>query len=827
MGLPCTYSLLVLHDCGLKCFFSVSPTVYVIINTLKAVDKCKTVGHVFTSLTLSFQENQLLTVDGMFQETKLFDFADLPCPPENWYTNDNIPNPIVGNSAWQSYYVNNYRPRILVDRKSLKTLDPAWRSCNILDIGNGYDPPRSLVPAGVLTDDPPTPTDEPLSSPAKPNPVPHSLAKSPDPGRTSKHSSFIHFTSTPLNDPHARPENDPTNHKQTLNPPHTSFPTLSGDPPVQNNGATISLQHEDPDPPKTKPPGPSSIHEAPSDEGKNTPVLTSQIYWPSQPPQPLVTGGFTFTPAQAQPTPDQPDTAHISLGGLILAPFGSKKFPPHSEPKPGVPVIINGLTLNPVLPKPTSAKISPDPVVVGGLTFIPEKPVPTPAKPEPKPATKEGLDFALERLSATPGVLLDPTPVQLGTVGGKPVFVDHSKAVANGVTVFAGNGPTVVDGTPIALGDAALTIGTNIISIPGVVAPHTKNTDSNSFPEPTVFSVGGTRISRGGPEITLSGTPISFGIMGLVVGSSTIAVAPMSASKGTWAVKTSLPLYAIGGMTLTQGGPAVEISGTPVSLGFSNIVIGTKTVDLPPSPVGDLPTAGQNSVGLSVAGQFLTPGGPMITVSGTPISLGPSNLVIGTKTLPLSINSLWSESRFVIAGQTFTASPTGVLVDGKSLSPGGPAITISGTQISLGSSQIQIGTQIFALPSLPSVTAPSVLTIDGKTLTANPSGFSIGGVELSREGPRITISGTPISLGTAAIIIGTSTIPFSQLPIPTGLGSSTISGSSFTVIATKPPYGSDLATPEAYIGAQDRPGTSVMLMIACLGISLILSVRLI
>lgn len=106
-----------------------------VINTIKAVDKCKALGHVYTSLTLSFLEDQLSTVDGMFQQTSRFDFADLPCPPQNWFTNNNIPNPIVGNSAMQSHFVNAYRPRILLDRQVLKNLDPEWKSCNIVDIG--------------------------------------------------------------------------------------------------------------------------------------------------------------------------------------------------------------------------------------------------------------------------------------------------------------------------------------------------------------------------------------------------------------------------------------------------------------------------------------------------------------------------------------------------------------------------------------------------------------------------------------------------------------------------------------------------------------------
>lgn len=778
-----------------------------VINTIKAQDKCKTIGHVFTSLTLSFQEDQLSTVDNMFGQTSKFDFADLPCPPENWYTNRNIPNVIEGNSAMQSYFVNAYRPRILVDQQLLKNLDPAWKSCNIIDVGNGYDPPRTLVPAGVLTDDAPT-----LA--AKPTPAPHSVAESPGPMQTSEYSSIAHSPSTPTNDPPAKPENIPNTDRPNSTQPPARIATSPGDPPPPplNNGVVISTLHESPGEPRI------SIHEEPSDEGKNTPVSILPANSPVLPLPSLIAGGFTFTPAQPQASPH---AVPIAIGDFILAPFNPKTTPAGPEPKPNAPVIVDGLILNPAPQKPTSAKPIPNPVVVGGLTFIPEIPVPILANPELDPATGGSLASTPGKQGAIPGGLLNPTPVPLGTIGGNPVFVDHYKAVAGGTTVFAGTGSTVIDGTPIGLGNAALTIGTNIIPIPGMVTPYTKNPNLNPlFLEPTVFSVGEIRISRGGPEVTLSGTPVSFGMMGLVVGSKTIPVNPEPVAKN------SLLLYEVEGTTLTQGGPAVTISGTQISLGSSNIIIGTRTIDLPTTLVlvAASRTAAIDLSGYSVAGKFLAPGGPMITVSGTKISLGSSNLVIGTKTVPLASNSP-SASTIVIAGQTFTAYPSGFIIDGNPLSPGGPAITISGTRISLGSSQIQIGTQNFLWTSPISATAPPVLTIDGKELTANPSGFSIGGAELSFGGPQITISGTPMSLGRTVIVIGTSIVSLSQPPNPTGLGPSIRSGSGFPVIATSMDR-SNSPNPDAFLGAQGKLGTSAMLISLCFGINIFIMTRL-
>lgn len=62
-----------------------SPTIYVVISTLSARDKCGKLGNAYTSLTLSFDANDLSTVDGVTDKTAVFNFADLPCPPHEWF----------------------------------------------------------------------------------------------------------------------------------------------------------------------------------------------------------------------------------------------------------------------------------------------------------------------------------------------------------------------------------------------------------------------------------------------------------------------------------------------------------------------------------------------------------------------------------------------------------------------------------------------------------------------------------------------------------------------------------------------------------------------
>ena len=144
-----------------------------------------------------------------------------------------------------------------------------------------------------------------------------------------------------------------------------------------------------------------------------------------------------------------------------------------------------------------------------------------------------------------------------------------------------------------------------------------------------------------------------------------------------------------------------------------------------------------------------------MTVSGTPISLGAAGLVVGSSTIPLPASSVYT-----VGDQTFAANPTGFVLGGTSMKPGGPPVTISGTTVSLGSSgNLVIGTNTFALPSS---SGSPVFTVGGQTFTANPTAINIAGTSIIKGGPGITVSGTPISLGASGLVIGTSTISLPQ-----------------------------------------------------------------
>ena len=109
------------------------------------------------------------------------------------------------------------------------------------------------------------------------------------------------------------------------------------------------------------------------------------------------------------------------------------------------------------------------------------------------------------------------------------------------------------------------------------------------------------------------------------------------------------------------------------------------------------------------------------------------------------------------AGQELTIlNPSAVVVASSTISVGGPAATVAGTLMSLAAS----GNLVLGRPTEDTAAAegPSLFTIAGQALTANPSGtapsiLTIAGTVLSAGGPAATVSDTPISLASGGDLI--------------------------------------------------------------------------
>jgi len=137
----------------------------------------------------------------------------------------------------------------------------------------------------------------------------------------------------------------------------------------------------------------------------------------------------------------------------------------------------------------------------------------------------------------------------------------------------------------------------------------------------------------------------------------------------------------------------------------------------------------------------LDPSGVLIIGSSTTRLLAP--------TLDSNIDS---PRIMTFAGQTFTANPTGLQVAGSQVLPGHAPVMLSGTSISLDSSAVLIVGSLST--HLPAPTpAPNIGIVGGQTFTANPTGFLLAGTSLLPGGQGITVSGTQISLAKSGILV--------------------------------------------------------------------------
>ena len=167
-----------------------------------------------------------------------------------------------------------------------------------------------------------------------------------------------------------------------------------------------------------------------------------------------------------------------------------------------------------------------------------------------------------------------------------------------------------------------------------------------------------------------------------------------AATINTHIVQALEDAISITGTTLFAGGPATTVSGKPIALGSTNLVVGSVSVQiaLPPLSlnIGQATTLNgeviqQLPTDISVAGTTLTPGPPPIMASGFPISLGTSALIIGSSSVSIALPRLsWIPGPITdIGGEVVQPLPNGISVVDTMLTPGGPAITVSGTPISL------------------------------------------------------------------------------------------------------------------------------------------------
>jgi hypothetical protein len=349
------------------------------------------------------------------------------------------------------------------------------------------------------------------------------------------------------------------------------------------------------------------------------------------------------------------------------------------------------------------------------------------------------VTFAIGSQTLTASALdaADPSAI---AIAGTTLSPGGPAAIINGAIVTAGSAGLVIDGTrtvqlpsggsvPCGVASqAVLTLGSSTIT--AILAAGSGNT----------FVVDGTTVSPGGSAITVDGTQLSAGTAGLVVaGTQTIpvskfdpvptadAVSQAVVTLGNDAITTFIPSGAgativVDGTMLSAGGSAITVDGTRLSAGTTGLVVGgTQTIPFAEirasatlaAPLQTVLTVGSSTItailpsrssdSIVVDGTTLSPGGSAITVDGTRLSVGTAGLVIGgTQTIPFDnigaaiISADASQTVLTIGSSTITAVlPLGtgntIVVNGTTLSPGGPAITVDGTELSAGTAGLVVG----------------------------------------------------------------------------------------------------------------------------------------
>ena len=436
----------------------------------------------------------------------------------------------------------------------LQGLNTAWSICDLGNVDTSiigvFDPPRALAPESALA--PPVLTEAPgipASTPAAPAPQ----ISSPIPAKTAAPSTPL-LVSGPDSAPQNESPSDPgasehpgNGNKQVGMDPANSAPAAAQSsktfvsPPGQasdpENGAQAHPANLATDPAKGTGNVPAS---KPGNEGFNA----DGIFQASNSPQPgLVTGPAHGSEKDPSTQPANPPANGGSKSDeLAQGPASSPTKPTLVAPPTFAIPLSNGETLS-------GAVIDPSSIVLAGSSAGATVKAGAPAAqvlshtisvdPEASSIVVDGQAFALPSLSSSatnndPATTAPPPPF-VSTINGHVIQVIQSapnailvdeQSIAQGVS-------TRISNTPVAFhSNGDLVIGTS--TIPNIVNSYSPTPP----PSPTVFAaagqsatvltngiaIAGTTLTANAPAFTISGTRISYGTEGLVVGSSTVVL---------------------------------------------------------------------------------------------------------------------------------------------------------------------------------------------------------------------------------------------------------------------------------------------------------------
>ena len=660
-----------------------------VVGTMSVEDRCGPIGSILSNPFIGFAPGVLSTYSPPYPFTEGQGFQDPQGILGGMFVGDakplNIPElecPTfgVGRATRSGKPIVTIGPPwlpLIIPAKEAFSLDPEWsRLCpGILSYAAGmesfaiFDPPRILVPGTGMKPNPtdPLPAGETPESPLD-NPVLQpGQAPKPDTPKQTAVAGAVMVAPEADPDPQTEQHQDDPSSAQTV-PPSSAGTDVQPSSPGANVAPKTGDDAKDPEDPAegdgTDPKkDPGSSVEAPNQAGKSGPQPASGSGTESPSLGENKVNSLGADPART-PDPASGDKADPNAASQAnAAPQGNAA--PESN---AIPQVNDG-------PPNTPSQ---------GLSDI----------------VKPGSEVLAAQAAAPP---------QIMTVGSQ-TFAPNPGGFNVGPNDITPGGPAaIIAGTPISLGSSGdLVVGSSTVNIAPSPTPGAQNLNVGGqtfVPAPAGFEVGGQQVRPANAAVTVAGTPISLGTAGnLVVGSSTINI-----NTADSAVTPVYQAFSAGGQTFTP-----------------------------------------NPTGFVVASQTLTPGAPAAIVAGTAISLGTAgHLTIGSATVSLapSVAPVLN-----VGHQTFSASAGGFKIADTSVLPGSAAVTISGTAVSLGSSgQLVVGSQTIALPT-PYTSIPNVVTVKGQAVSANPSGFVLDGKSVLPGGSAVIVGGTPVTLGTDGVL---------------------------------------------------------------------------
>ena len=463
----------------------------------------------------------------------------------------------------------------------------------------------------------------------------------------------------------------------------------------------------------------------------STPTPNNGIISPNDPVQ--TQGGTSIN--QQQPAASETEISGPLLPSVVLNP----------NPATGSPVSAGGETSTPAI---SALSIAGTTISAGGPAITVSGTI---ISLQPSGTLVMGSS-TVDLKTAGSGTALLPDPgVQASAtydIAGLSVQVQpqSSIAIVNGATLSAGGPGVRVSGSLVSLelGGKTLDVGTAHFAVPTEAADASYDIDGFSIqaqPQSSIAVVNGVTLIAGGPGVSISGSLVSLESGGktLDVGTARFSMRTQAAD-ATYEidgfnvqVQPQSSIVVIDGTTLSAGAPGITVSGSLVSLeqGGRTLDIGTAHFPLPTAAADTASSTDIDGFAIQpqlqpsiavVDGVTLTAGAPGTSISGTLISLesGGKTLDIGTAHFALPTPSTVSASPYNIDGFTIQPEPQSssfAIVDGVTLSAGGPGISISGSLISLesGGRTLDIGTGRFAMPTgVVNGTASGVQAFQGR-----------------------------------------------------------------------------------------------------------------